>query len=247
MQYTKILAAVLLAASGVLAKTEPKVVAPAENAVVQAGGGDYTIAWENLPGDKVNVALYSGPNQGLEKVEDIATDKQNGGSFLWKPQEFLNKGDNYVIGITAGDKTIYSPYFSIQMCSTCTHVPRKSSLDKPKTISVDSEVIGKRTDAPAGATTTPATSATATPSAKVTGTASSKPQTTFHTITATGSNLNSTKNGTSSNSNSTNNGKADKSGNNKGKTDKSAASMSFKFSMAGALIGAIAAGSMLLA
>ncbi|OLL25878.1 putative serine-rich protein [Neolecta irregularis DAH-3] len=99
------------------------ILAPAENAVIQAGGGVYTITWQTDPGTS-----YSRVSIILKKDDDtvltIAESVQNTGSYLWNPDTNLPASKDYEIEIGGGSSSAMvdfegSPLFEIQPCSTC--------------------------------------------------------------------------------------------------------------------------------
>ncbi|ORY87887.1 hypothetical protein BCR37DRAFT_385148 [Protomyces lactucae-debilis] len=112
---------------------------PANNVVIQAGGGVQSLTWTNLTGGQVSVSLYSGTNP-LRQVIPIATGIANTGTFLWTPETWLPAANDYVIGVrdlSGSAPTQYSPYFTVQLCSTCSASTRSTTSSfSAETVSV---------------------------------------------------------------------------------------------------------------
>ncbi|EPY54114.1 fungal protein [Schizosaccharomyces cryophilus OY26] len=97
-----------------------EVTAPATNAVIQEGGGVYTVSWNNLTSDTVTLTLLSGSNDALQPLETIASNIKNTGTYGWKVPSHYPSADNYLLSISWDGDSSYSKYFTFQACSTCT-------------------------------------------------------------------------------------------------------------------------------
>ncbi|WBW71811.1 SOCG_02005-like, conserved protein [Schizosaccharomyces osmophilus] len=94
--------------------------APATNAVIQEGGGAYTVSWSNLTSDTVTLTLLSGSNDKLTPLETIASDVKNTGTYSWDVPTHFPSANNYLLSVSWDGGDSYSKYFSLQACSTCT-------------------------------------------------------------------------------------------------------------------------------
>ncbi|BFZ52999.1 hypothetical protein PYCC9005_000022 [Savitreella phatthalungensis] len=116
---------------------------PAQNVVIQAGGGVQSITWTNLTQGNVRLVLYSGTNP-LTPRQTVADSIANTGTFLWTPETWLPAGSDYVLSVedlSGTAATQYSPFFTVQLCSTCSAAPLPTTLSAP-TASVSPTQVG---------------------------------------------------------------------------------------------------------
>ncbi|CCG81862.1 Uncharacterized serine-rich protein C1E8.05 [Taphrina deformans PYCC 5710] len=123
---------------------------PGANSVIQAGGGVQSITWTNPSSGNVSLALYSGSNP-IVTVAPLTDSIANTGTFLWTPETWLPSGNDYSIGVTdlsGSAATQYSPFFTVQLCSTCSSSTRSTTAPfTAATVSVSGLAIGTRTNA----------------------------------------------------------------------------------------------------
>lgn len=123
---------------------------PGANSVVQAGGGVQSITWTNPTSGNVSLALYSGTNP-VVTVTPLTDSIPNTGTYLWTPETWLPAGNDYTIGVsdlTGNAPTQYSPFFTVQLCSTCSASTRASTSSfAAQTVSVAGLDIGTRSAA----------------------------------------------------------------------------------------------------
>lgn len=127
-----------LALISVVAAEFNSVISPGQNAVMQAGGGAFTLAWNNLTAGNVSVALYSGSNP-VTTVTPIVSSIMNTGAYVWSPETWLPSGDDYTVGVTPleGGPTSFSNCFTVQLCSKCSSSTRSTTSSfQVQTISV---------------------------------------------------------------------------------------------------------------
>lgn len=109
-----------------------------------------SITWTNLTSGNVSVALFSGSNP-VVTVAQLTTSAINTGTYLWMPETWLPSGNDYTIGVTdlSGTAPVqYSPFFTVQLCSTCSSSTRSTTSSfSVATVSVSGLDIGTRTDA----------------------------------------------------------------------------------------------------
>ncbi|EPX74522.1 uncharacterized protein SOCG_02005 [Schizosaccharomyces octosporus yFS286] len=119
--------------------------APATNAVIQEGGGAYTVSWSNLTSDTVTLTLLSGGNDKLVPLETIASNIKNTGTYGWDIPTHFPSADNYLLSVSWDGGESYSKYFTLQACSTCTISTTDLSYSgSMSATSIPASVIGTR-------------------------------------------------------------------------------------------------------